>query len=144
MVVATPRSSAIARPPASGRLLITPTMAAAIRPVVAAANSAAMLEPRPEIRITMRFKSVDTLAWCIRDEMNASQPSVDNRVRCGGRAALDRADHGRDLAQFPEPRHHGGSRTAGYYQHHADAAIEYAMHFCRRDIASELQPVEDL
>jgi len=53
--VATPCAWANARPAASGRLLITAAMRAGHPPAAQAWTMASMLEPRPEIRITMFF-----------------------------------------------------------------------------------------
>src|SRR5665213_2575542 len=54
LMAATPFSRAVARPPASERLEITATISAGKSAALAAWISAAMFDPRPEIRIATR------------------------------------------------------------------------------------------
>src|ERR1022692_3968886 len=131
-VVATPRPDAIARPCASGRLLMTATTSAAILPSRTASSIAVMLEPRPEMRMTSRFMIVDALCGPLDDDRA-------RRARC---SPLDSADQIRRLTERRETidrRLRGASIDD---QHHADAAVEYANHFGARDVARALQPVE--
>src|SRR5690349_24857920 len=109
-----------------------------MRPAVAASITAAMLEPRPDIRIVMRFNAIRSGPLAA----TAKRLSADERVRCAVRTrddladvvgfftrALQRGDRGRDIV---------GSNG----EDHADAAIEDAMHLVVRDATFRLQPVE--
>src|SRR5450755_929243 len=130
-VAATPRSDAIARPCASGRLLMTATTSAAILRSRAASSIAVMFEPRPDIRMTSRFMIVDAALWL-----------DDDRARRARFSLLDGADEIRRFAERSETIDRFLRRAAIDDQHHADAAVEYANHFGARDISRALKPVE--
>src|SRR5438094_1532483 len=133
-----PAARASATPPASARLLTTCVTAPAIWPLRACAISAARFEPRPEIRTVMRESAIN------KGRRNAGAcSSNDDGVWAARRAFDNRADHLRTFAGVVEK----GDRALGVarrdHDHHADAAIEYAMHFGVRDVAFALQPIED-
>src|SRR5436190_24068039 len=92
-----PRAFAMPSPPASGRLLITCVTAPSMRPVVAASMTAAMFEPRPEIRIVMRASATAKGAFGLGKQPRRDA-SVNDRVRCAVRAHDDGADVERLLA----------------------------------------------
>src|SRR5215813_4989900 len=131
-LVVTPRSAAIARPGASGRLLTTPTTLALIEPLATASSTAVMFEPRPEIRMTMRFM------FCLRPIA-----SGDDGSGPASGAALDAADEVRSLAQRLEALAGSFGPLVRDDQHEADAAVEHAMHLGGGNPAGSLQPVED-
>src|SRR5215472_11424678 len=131
-LVVTPRSAAIARPGASGRLLTTPTTLALIEPLATASSTAVMFEPRPEIRMTMRFM------FCLRPIA-----SGDDGSGPASGTALDVADEVCSLAQRLEALARSFGPLARDDQHETDAAVEHAVHLGRGDPAGPLQPVED-
>ena len=96
---------------------------------LAAAISAAMLEPRPEIRTAMRFLEVLIARSSPVDDAGvaARHDAADRRHRLAGFL-----QHGRDLRRL------AGSND----EHHADAAIEGAHHLFGRDAAGLCQPGE--
>src|SRR5215218_4881001 len=127
-----PLAAAFSRPPASARLEITVTISAGKSGSFAASISAAMFDPRPEIRMaTRRFMSsprqvqmtvIDhaVLAFC-RDHFAEMRD---------GLAAL-----GEDFADLVD-------RVGLYDRDHADAAIEGAQQFEFGDAALLRQPFE--
>ena len=135
--------AAISSPAASGRLLITMRDRCGDRARSTAAISAAMLEPRPEIRMTRRFtfRHVDA-------QRDARSGSAGSRpppgLRCVTARSASRLTRRRCRAHRPLAARRCRSRTrsrptaesarsprrhiAAHHQHHADAAIEHAMH----------------
>src|SRR5690349_18556320 len=151
-----PLRCAYARPAASGRLLMTCVTAPSIVPALAASISAAMFEPRPEIRIVMRASAIGGRAnsrdWGrrrVRDDVRArpialarrrraptpnaefcSDPgnSSDDRVRRAGRTRGDLANVVSRLARFAEEGKRLGYVARRDCEHQAEAAVEDAMH----------------
>src|SRR6476660_1604123 len=134
-----PRALAYSNPPASGRLLITCVTAPSMRPFAAASITAAMFEPRPEIRIVMRASAMCGAGLAAA----AKRPSADDRVWRAVGPRNDFADVERRLARALQ-RGDGRRDVAGAdRQHHADTAVEDTMHLVVRDVALRLQPVEN-
>src|SRR6201995_2822906 len=129
---ATPFSRAVRRPPASARLAITSTISAGKSFALAALISAAMLEPRPEIRMaTRRF-----VILCRQIEMAV----IDHAVVAFG---LDHfAEQRNALAGLGEDIGHllDGIRLDD--RDHANPAIERAQQFEFGDAALRRQPFE--
>src|SRR3981081_914067 len=123
--VATPLSRALSRPPASERLEITTTISAGKSAAAAASISAAMFDPRPEIRIaTRRFMAspcrmaspCEIEMTVINDPMFAGSRDHFTQ-KCDALAAL-----GENIGdRFDCFRLHDGD--------HADAAVEGAEQF---------------
>src|SRR3989338_10258214 len=99
-------------------------MTAAMRHGSLASSSACRLLPRPEMRMTMDF--IGRLLRC---------PSCDLRLMFGAVARADRADHGCALAGCVELCDRRIRIAPVHDDHHADAAIECAVHFLWRDVA---------
>src|ERR1700738_2559126 len=119
MSVATPLAFALSRPPASDRLEITTAISAGKSALPAASISAAMFDPRPEIRIATRV----FMASPCEIEMTVIDHAVFARSRdhlaqkCDALAAF--GQHLRDLFD----------RTGLDDSDHADAAVEGGRQF---------------
>src|SRR6476619_2296531 len=122
-------------PAASDRLLMTCVTSPAMRPSRAASISAAMFEPRPEIRMVMRAS--DT--FIARRERRASTLH-DHGGRGAVGAGNDLPDVERALARDVQRVDRPADLVRGEGEHHADAAIEDAMHLVVGDGAVTLQP----
>src|SRR5215468_9694689 len=118
--VRTACAAAILSPAAPGSLLKTATTCAG----KFARNSADMLLPRPEIRMTMRFIAL----------------SKDARLRLAARAGADASDSIRGLATRVEQSNRALSIGVGDHCGHADAAVEHAKHLLIGYAARILQP----
>src|SRR5271155_2935329 len=129
----TPRSEARESPAASERLLMTLTTWPAIVPARSASTIAAMFDPRPEMRITSRF-IVRALS---------GPGSCDDGRRSARSTAFDAADRERGFTLRAQARDRRLGVAGGNHQDHADAAVEYPVHFRRRDVTGALQPVEN-
>src|SRR5689334_16612881 len=117
--VGTPDASAFCRPGASARLEITTAISAGKSSADAALISAAMFEPRPEIRIaTRRFMPLPC-------EVEVSV--VDHAMVAPGRDHL--AQQGDALAAASQNLGDGLDRVGLHDRDHADAAIEGAQKF---------------
>src|SRR5258707_2419967 len=129
----TPQARAFSRPPASDRLEITTAISAGKSSAAAARISAAMFDPRPEIRIaTRRF-----MASPCQIEMTV----IDYAMFTRGRDHL--AQKHKALAAL---RENVGDLLDGirlYDGDHADAAIEGAQQFEFGDAPLLCQPFED-
>src|SRR5215218_7961237 len=102
-----PRPRANARPAASARLLTTAAMRASHRSSAQARTIASMLEPRPEMRMTMFFigaRSVSAPPGALPTISRFSRPAVDERSTSRAKQpdALGRRRRGGDLAA-PRP-----------------------------------------
>src|SRR6516162_2073403 len=110
---------------------MTPTISALIEPLATASSTAVMFEPRPEIRMTMRFICLRPIA------------SGDDGSGPVSGTALDVADEICGLAQGFEPLARSFGPLAPDDQHKPDAAVEHAVHLGGGDPAGALQPIED-
>src|ERR1700694_6360155 len=131
--VATPQARAVSRPPASALLEITTAISAGNASAVAAWISAAMFDPRPEIRIaTRRF----TASPC-----QIEMAIIDHAMLASGRDHLAEQRHA--LTGF---RENFADRFDGVRFHdsdHADPAGERAQQFEFGDVPLPGQPFED-
>src|SRR6185437_6479022 len=129
---ATPFSRAVARPPASARLAITSTISAGKSFALAALISAAMLEPRPEIRMaTRRFVILDR---------QIEMAVIDHAVLAF--SPDDFAEQRDGLAGFGEHLGHLLDGVRPDDRDHADAAVEGAQQLELGDAALRRQPFE--
>ena len=127
--VAMPAACAVASPPAFGRFDATSTISAGKVLSFAASISAAMLEPRPEIRTATRLRLMSPSIW----------PEIERAIIRDARAA-GRAIH---LAEregaFRRPCVKAAVDASGIGRpsddDHADAAVEGAQHLVLRDAA---------
>src|SRR3984885_9115134 len=119
VTVAIPLSSAFARPPASARLEITTTISAGKSSAFAASISAAMFDPRPEIRMaTRRF-----MASPCEIEMTVIDHAM---LALGGDHLAQQRDA---LAALGGNVRHRLDGVCLHDRDHADAAVEGAQQF---------------
>src|SRR3984957_4656178 len=129
---AMPPARAFSRPPASARLEITTAISAGKSAARAASISAAMFDPRPEIRMATR----SFMALTCKIEMTV----IDHAVFAGGRDHL--AQQRDTLAAFGEHVADRFDRVGLHDGDHADAAVEGAQQFEFGDAALLRQPFE--
>src|SRR5260221_1044251 len=135
-VVGIPSAAAFSRPPASARLEITVTISAGKSAALAASISAAMFEPRPEIRMaTRRFMaSPRKVPMAVIDHaMLALMVILRRNYFAEQRHAL--AACGENLGDLVD-------RVGFHDRDHADAAVEGAQQFQFGDAALFRQPFE--
>src|SRR5580693_792372 len=132
VTAAIPLCLAFSRPPASDRLEITTTISAGKSASLAASISAAMFDPRPEIRMaTRRF---------IASPRQIEMTVIDHAMLAGSRDHLAQQHHA--LAAIGE---HLGDLLNGIWLDdgdHADAAVEGAQQFEFGDAPLLRQPFE--
>src|SRR5690606_13550196 len=116
-----PASLAVARPRASGRLLNTAATSAPRAPLRTASIRVAMLLPVPEIRITKRGRGAVI--------------SADDHLGLAGLGLVDAADHPGGFPGLVEDGHGIVRLRGGHADHHADAAVEGAVHLLGGDVA---------
>src|ERR1035437_2252335 len=133
VTVATPLCFALSRPPASARLEITRAISAGSSSAVAARISAAMFDPRPEIKIaTRRF-----MASPCQIEMTVINHAI--FTRSGDHLAQQH----NALASLSENVGDLFDCVCFHDGDHADTAVEGAQQFEFGDAALLGQPLED-
>src|SRR6267154_741040 len=131
-VVGTPWAAAFSRPPASARLEMTVTISAGKSGALAASISAAMFDPRPEIRMaTRRFMA---------SPRKIQMTVIDHAVLALSRDHFAEQDYA--LAAFGENLRHLFDRFSFHDRDHADAAVEGAQQFEVGDAPLFRQPFE--
>src|SRR3972149_2676891 len=127
-----PAARAISRPPASGRFDSTSTISAGKLLSFAASISAALLEPRPEMRMAPRLR--------LMPSPEIEFAVVDDARLVGGAHHFAKSHHA-----FARARESFGDRGGIFGRgddDHADAAVEGAQHFVLRNIAFAGEPLE--
>src|ERR1700683_1217917 len=133
VTAATPLCLAFLRPPASDRLEITTTISAGKSASLAASISAAMFDPRPEIRMaTRRF---------IASPRQIEMTVIDHAMLALG---LDHLAQQHDvLSGFGQNVGDLCNGVRSHDRNHADAAVEGAQQFKFSDAPLLCQPFED-
>src|SRR6267154_2521445 len=131
-VVGMPWAAAFSRPPASARLEMTVTISAGKSGALAASISAAMFDPRPEIRMaTRRFMA---------SPRKIQMTVIDHAVLALSRDHFAEQDYA--LAAFGKNLRHLFDRFGFHDRDHADAAVEGAQQFEVGDAPLFRQPFE--
>src|SRR5689334_9074284 len=139
-VAGIPALAASSSPAASCRLLITAPIVASIFPPFTASITAAMLDPRPEIRMTSRF--MPSSAASGERGRERGRASRDHGSRRARRTRHDGADGVGAFTRCAQPFDRCPGVVWRDDQDEADAAVEHAVHFAGLDVALLLQPVE--